>query len=58
MNIEHFVGIIIIVLAYSAFCALVFYSYRIVEKIYTSNASTPRQIKQVLRQEEDDNGRS
>ncbi len=58
MNIEHFVGISIIALAYFAFCALVFYSSRIVEKIYTSNASTLRQIKRVLRREGDDNGRS
>lgn len=58
MSIEHFIGISIVALAYSAFCTLVFYSCRIVEKIYKSNASTLRQIKRVLRREEDDNGRS
>ncbi|MBC8232792.1 hypothetical protein H8E77_24855 [bacterium] len=58
MNIEHFIGIGIVALAYFAFCALVFYSNRIVEKIYKSDASTLRQIKRVLRQEEEDDGRS
>jgi len=58
MSVEHLVGIIIIALAYSAFCALVFYSNRIVEKIYKSNANTLRQVKRVLRQKEDDDGRS
>ena len=58
MSIEHLVGIIIIVLAYFTFCALVFYSNRVVEKIYKSDANTLRQIKRVLRREEDDNGRS
>ena len=58
MSVEHFVGISIVVLAYFAFCVLVFYSNRIVEKIHKSNANTPRQIKRVLRQKENDNGRS
>ena len=58
MSIEHFIGIGIIVLAYFAFCALVFYNNRIVEKIYKSNANTLRRIKRVLKPKENDNGRS
>jgi len=58
MSIEHFIGIGIIVLAYSGFCILVFYSNKIVEKIYKSDANTLRQIKRVLRGEEGGNGRS
>ena len=58
MSVEHLVGVIIIVLAYFTFCALVFYSNRIVEKIHKSNAGTPRQIKRVLSSRENDDGGS
>lgn len=56
MSVEHLVGVIIIAVAYFTFCALVFYSKRIVEKIHHSNVGTPRQIKRVLNPKENDNG--
>jgi len=58
MSVEHLVGVIIIALAYCTFCALVFYSNRIVEKIHKSDAGTLRQIKRILSSKENDNGES